>query len=109
MKVNILGTKYTITVKSKNEDKFLEQCDGYCDKTTKQIVISAPTPDCTLGNWEEYSNKIKRHEIIHAYLFESGLHENFQHDEWGHDETFIDWFACQFSKILKTYMEVGCL
>lgn len=109
MVVNILGTEYTITECSREEDELLNEMDGYCDKTTKQIVVSKPTPDCNLGDWKEYSNKIKRHEIIHAYLFESGLHENFKHDEWGHDETFIDWIACQFPKILNTYKEVGCL
>ena len=40
MDVNILGTVYTIVDKSFDEDKILINCDGYCDKTSKQIVIS---------------------------------------------------------------------
>lgn len=110
MKVNILGTEYTIEELTKEEDASLNDCDGYCDKTTKRIVITKKTLDSNLGNWEVYRKKIMRHEIIHAFLFESGLHENFEHaNHWGHDETMIDWVACQFPKIEKAFKEVGCL
>lgn len=109
MKVSILGTEYTIKECSRAEDKYLEECDGYCDKTTKQIGIVTKTEDSNLGDWEVYRKKVLRHEIIHAYLFESGLHENFEHNQWGHDETFIDWFAAQYPKMLETFKEVGCL
>jgi len=110
MKVNILGTEYTIEERTVEEDAFLNDCDGYCDKTTKQIVISKPTPNSNLGDFEWYRKKLMRHEIIHAFLFESGLHENFEHaKQFGHDETMIDWVAIQFSKIQKAYEEVGCL
>lgn len=40
MKVNILGVPYTIQYKSSAEDKFLRECDGYCDKSTHKIVIN---------------------------------------------------------------------
>lgn len=110
MTVNILGTEYTITETTKEADNALAECDGYCDKTSKKIVITTKTPDSNLDNWEVYRKKILRHEIIHAFLFESGLHENFEHaNRWGHDETMIDWVACQFPKMLKTFEEVGCL
>ena len=41
MKVNVLGTDYTI-IKRKYEDdkKFKEMsCDGYCDSAVKEVVI----------------------------------------------------------------------
>lgn len=51
-----------------------------------------------------------RHEIIHAFLYESGLAENFEHaNEFGQDETMVDWIAMQFPKILEVYKEAGCL
>lgn len=50
-----------------------------------------------------------RHEIIHAFLFESGLSENFTHPEYGHDETYVDWIASQFPKMCEVFKEVGCL
>ncbi|EKC80170.1 hypothetical protein LEA_01668, partial [human gut metagenome] len=30
-------------------------------------------------------------------------------NQWGHEETMIDWIAIQFPKILKTFEEIGCL
>ena len=108
-KVNVLGTEYTICTATKNEYPLLEKCDGYCDKTSKKIVILAEPDDNELENYEVYQKKVLRHEIIHAFLSESGLHENFKHEEWGHDETTIDWFAVQFPKILKAFKEADAL
>lgn len=109
MKIDVLGTEYAIMVATKAEDRFLEKCDGYCDKTSKKIVVTAKESDNELDCFETYQKKCMRHEIIHAFLFESGLHENFKHGEWGHDETMIDWIAIQFPKLLKAFEEAGCL
>lgn len=110
MEVNILGEEYTIIECTKEEDSFLDKCDGYCDKTTRKIVIVKEKPDSELGDWEVYRKKVLRHEIVHAFLFESGLHENFEHArEWGHEETMVDWIAAQFPKMLKTFKEAGCI
>lgn len=108
-KINILGTEYTISECSEDEDENLKEANGYCDKTTKQIVITTKTPDSNLGDWQVYRKKILRHEIIHAFLFESGLHENFEHKSWGHEETMIDWIAVQFPKIQKAFEEIGAI
>ncbi len=43
--------------------------------------------------------RIIRHEIIHAFMFESGLGFNFEHKPFGQDETMIDWFAIQYPKM----------
>lgn len=107
MKVSILGTEYTIQKLSRNEDSYLKNYDGYCDKTSKRIVVNTDNND--LDNVEVYIKKVLRHEIIHAFLYESGLQENFKHDTWGHDETMIDWIAVQFPKILNVFTEVDCL
>lgn len=108
-KINVLGTEYTVEIKSKKEDAFLQNCDGYCDKTSKKIVVSSADADNELDNFDTYQKKNIRHEIIHAFLFESGLHENFKHEQWGHDETTVDWFAIQFPKILKAFEEADAL
>ena len=107
MKVSILGTEYTIQKHSKKDDKYLETCDGYCDKTSKRIVVNIDNGD--LDDFDVYIKKVLRHEIIHAFLYESGLWENFKHDTWGHDETMVDWVAVQFPKILNVFAEVDCL
>lgn len=109
MKVDILGTEYTIQELTTAEDAYLNDCDGYCDKTSKRIVLKKEDETNQLDNFKVYQNKCLRHEIIHAFLFESGLHENFKHDEWGHDETMIDWVAAQFPKILIAFKECDCL
>ena len=110
MKINVLGTEYTIKVLSVAEDSFLEKADGYCDKTTKEIVVKAEDKENELGNYAEYMKKVKRHEIVHAFLFESGLQENFKHaDEWGHEETMVDWIAVQFPKMLVAFKEADAL
>ena len=109
MTVNILGTEYEIIEATAAEDAMLEKCEGYCDKTVKTIVISKKAKDCDLKDFSVYQKKVMRHEIIHAFLFESGLSENFTHPEYGHDETYVDWIASQFPKMCEVFKEVGCL
>jgi hypothetical protein len=46
-----------------------------------------------------------RHELVHAFLFESGLHN----DSWAANEAAVDWIANQFPKILKAFQEAGCI
>lgn len=47
---------------------------GYADWTTREIVIEREIIG-TLEDMECYIRKVKRHEIVHAFLFECGLHE----------------------------------
>ena len=100
--INILGSEYNIFIKSLSEDPLLNDCDGYTDKTTRKIVISARPEECQLEDFKSYQRKVMRHEIIHAFLFESGLHECWDHND-GHDETFVDWIAVQFPKLLTAF------
>lgn len=109
MKVNILGAEYTILEQSDSENSKLIDCDGYCDKTSKTIVVSTKSANCDLEDYAVYQKKVKRHEIIHAFLFESGLHENWKHDTWGHDETYVDWIAVQFPKLLEVFKAADAL
>ena len=108
MKINVLGTQYTIQTKPRAEDPCLNDCDGYCDKTSHQIVVVTRDDGCNLDDFEAYQKKVLRHEIIHAFLFESGLHENWSHVQ-GHDETYVDWIAAQFPKLMVAFMAAGCI
>lgn len=107
--INVLGTKYTVAEIDANNDERMCGCDGFCDKTTKEIAIIKKPKDTNLGCWEWYRKKILRHEIIHAFFFESGLHENFENDQFGVSETIVDWVAVQFPKMLEAFKEVGCI
>ena len=106
--VNVLGTEYSIHIRSAAEDPFLNNCDGYTDKTVRKIVIAAKDVDNELEDFRSYQQKVLRHEIVHAFLFESGLHECWSHDG-GHDETFVDWIAVQFPKLLTAFKTVDAI
>lgn len=109
-KINVLGTEYTITYANETEDELLETCDGYCDMTVKRIVIAAKREDCELVNYEWLRRKVLRHEIIHAFLIESGVHVCYEpHEDHGHDEFIVDWIAIQFPKLLAAFKEAEAL
>ena len=108
MKVNVLGTLYTIKEKKREKDAMLVGCNGYCDPTTHEIVVVTEDGLTDAGDFSVYRRKIMRHEIIHAFLFESGLQENFTHPDYGHEETIVDWIAAQYPKIKKAFASVGC-
>lgn len=107
-KINILGTEYKISEKNRIDDEILNDADGYCDKTTKEIIV-CKNMDGGLKDMDWYKKKVLRHEIIHAFLYESGLQENFMHPNYGHDETYLDWFATQSPKIFKVYKDLNIL
>lgn len=109
--VNVLGTKYTIVEKKIEEDDNLKTADGYIDKTTKEIILLELTKDnCEIKNIDWYKKKVLRHEIIHAFFYESGLAESSNSvDSWATNEEMVDFFAYQFPKILKAFKEVDCL
>lgn len=103
MIIDVLGTKYTVSY------KHLTDLDGYCDKTTKEIVIVEKDDSYNLGNFERYQKKVLRHEIVHAFMFESGLAENWEHNRYGQEETVVDWFAIQGLKIYKAWKQANCI
>lgn len=107
MKVSILGTDYQISQKSALTDVLLETRAGYCDNTTKEIVVGKLEPERGSNvNVVPVQKRLLRHEIIHAFLFESGLDEN---SDWGTDETLIDWIALQFPKLERAFKDAGCI
>lgn len=112
MKVNILGTEYTIEEKTEQQDVLLKDSDAYCDRTTKEIVVlKVDGENCTIHDPEWYRKKLMRHEIIHAFLYESGLGEctEWKEHNSAHNEQIVDWIAIQFPKMQKAFEEVGCL
>lgn len=110
-KINVLGTEYTIEYLKKEEDQYLKKgtVDGYCDQSSKRIVLRAKDETDELDDYSVYLKKNTRHEIVHAFLFESGFGSNFQHTAWGHEETMVDWIAYQFPKMLQVFKDAECL
>lgn len=95
--INILGAEYTLEYKKREYDIKLNDSDGYCDHTTKEIVVvdlvNEPQDPQTVGNIQAYQDKVFRHELVHAFFFESGLHD------YAINETLVDWVAVQLPKI----------
>ena len=111
-KVNVLGTEYTIEFRDYESDELMKEkeIDGYCDKSTHLIVISNKAPDCEVGNWGEVQKAVIRHEVIHAFLYESGLAASWEHTQrYGHDETVVDWIAQQFPKLLQAFQQAEAI
>lgn len=109
--INILGTEYRIEYHDKEKDPLLEKCFGYMDETDGLIVVSNKPDDCEILNVENMQKKILRHEIIHCFLFESGLGRNTYalDGAWAENEEMVDWIAIQFPKILKVYEQLEIL
>ncbi len=118
MKINVLGTEYTVMCKKYDEDELFERrhIDGYHDGLTKQIVYCDMS---TYKSWEHEpletieaaQKETLRHEIIHAFFHESGLADSSLNLDgaWTKNEEMVDWFALQDPKIYKAWQEAGAV
>ena len=116
--VVILGTPYKVKKKRYEEEPYFKKnsCDGYCDSIEKEIMYCNMS---TYPGWEEESEEkcrivemhTLRHELIHAFLNESGLQENSAvlGFGWASNEEMVDWIAIQFLKILEACRQVGAV
>ena len=91
--IDILGKEWTVKLLTEEEDERLKECMGFTDWTCRDIVIGRPPKETTVGDTDTMLRKVLRHEIIHAFLFECGLGDDWTHPEMGHDETMVDWLA----------------
>ena len=116
MKVNILGTIYSIIFDDYEDPELKEKNRmGYCFYDAQEIHVENLD---TNNEWKNEKDEVKekrkniilRHEIIHAFINESGLSANSADtDAWATNEEMVDWIAIQFPKIQKAFEEVGCL
>lgn len=110
--VDILGSEWTIQFR--DEDPAFEKAQGYAEPNEKIIIIEnvKPTNPNEPLELTEYAQSIDqkrvlRHEILHAFLMESGLDANANSVEnWATNEEMVDWFAIQSPKIFKVYKEL---
>lgn len=110
MKINILGSEWDVEYRNADIDPILQdENGGYTDPSINLIVISNKGKDDNVVDFGKIQKRYLRHEIIHAFLFESGLGFNLEHCKFGHEETMIDWIAIQFPKILKAFKDADCL
>lgn len=117
--VDILGTKYTIEMKGRDEDDGFKErhahAYGYMDSINKRIVIKDETKR---KDWEEkdtetfvkWAKKTLRHEIVHAFLCESGLMHNTKYSgNWSDNEEMVDWIAIQGEKLALAWAQAGAM
>lgn len=114
--VNILGVKYRVKLDGDPEkDKSLVNLYGYCSATDREIVVVDMNK---LTGWDDNSDDAKlrqhnetlRHEIIHAFLNESGLRGSAlpSGGSWALNEEMVDWIAIQWPKIKRVFVELHC-
>ena len=77
----ILGIDWKVKVLDDKEDNRLKDCMGFTDWSRREVVISRPP------------------ENTHAFMFESGLGDDWKHDEYGHEETVVDWIAWHMHRL----------
>lgn len=107
--INILGTVYDILCFDLSDDPRMKDCSGLCDGTVHEICVdnfASEKSGLAVKDLPALSRKVMRHEILHAFLFESGLAEN---SDWAQNEEIVDWFAIQGPKIIQAWKEAGAL
>lgn len=107
---SILGTEYKILELSEDEDDALKEreLDGYFDGTTKRIVLRTnyDVSPGAVGDIIGLKRKVLRHELIHAYLYESGLSYQCY---WAENEEMVDWFAIQIPKLVNLFEKLNIM
>lgn len=108
MKVKILGTEYEVIKDAEEKDyPQLKKSDGFTDFSIKRIVVANFDKDeSSVDDIDWYKKKVLRHELVHAFIHESGLAENC---DWARNEELTDWIAIQFEKILGVFIELQCI
>ena len=106
--VDVLGTRYNIISADRNtNDRRLEGANAYCDYYAKEIVaIKYEETEESFKDIHAFNRKTLRHEIVHAFLAESGLRRSCS---WAENEEVVDWIAIQFPKMFKAFKEAGAL
>ena len=107
IKVKILGSEWSIKFGTSKTFEQLKNSDGYTDPSERIIIVDSmdeKKESDSVQNMSEYKKMILRHEILHAFLFESGLmHNSASTSSWATNEEMVDWFAIQSPKIFDLY------
>ena len=110
-KVNILGSEWNVKFGNEKEYPNLTNVDGYTDLSIREIVVDdMEVSQGQIGaktDLKSYQKQVVRHEIIHAFLLESGLDSNSNSaDSWAVNEEMVDLFAIQLPNIFKVFNEL---
>lgn len=108
--VHILGTGYKILIIEEGDYRYSNEADGWCDPQGKEILLYNYKQGAeSVKDLVAYQNKVLRHEIIHAFLYESGLWQSsYGSNCWAKNEEMVDWIAIQEPKLNRAFKEAGC-
>ncbi len=107
MKVNVLGTEYEIIKADEKSHPLFEQVNGWCDTSVKKIYIATKEhEEGDKENLQEVISKTTRHELIHAFIYESGIDVEV---DWASNEPLIDFFAIQIPKMVKAFNKANAI
>lgn len=118
IKIDILGTEYRIEIHKVSEDSYMKEkgLAGYCEEENKLIVVADMSEEKYFAGMDEkaqeiYLKKTLRHEIMHAFLNESGLSDSSNRFDgaWAKNEEMVDWLAIQAPKIFSTFKKMNIL
>lgn len=112
--ISILGETWEVVEGTEAEFPGLIGCDDYTDSSVRRIVIDNLTDsECdanSKADLQAYKMSVLRHEVIHAFLEESGLSANTASVEhWAENEEMVDWIAIQAPKIYKAFEQLGAV
>ncbi len=112
--VSIMGVCYEIKIVDEFPEHLKEigeYADGLCNRHERTIYVKRKNDvDLTEKGRRRSQKCTLRHEIIHAYLEESGLSANSNTvTTWAQNEEMVEWMSIQMPKIYRTFSEVGCL
>ena len=95
--VSVLGEEYTIHLLNPEDD-------------THEIVVQRdlrdPNDPVNVSDWGAIRKQTIRHEIVHAFFFESGLGGE---SDYAQNEELVDWIARQGPKLYRAWAEAGAL
>lgn len=109
-KISVLGEEYKILFKRSEDDEKLNGADGYCEFLSKEIIIDksiftgGDESPLVLKKMDLLGLKVIRHELIHAFIYESGLSSE---NKLAENEELVDWIAIQFPKLKKCFEKIG--
>lgn len=112
--VNILGTEYLIRFENAETIPALNDLCGYCSYNSHEVVINQEVSYFKDKSDDWIINELKctlRHELIHAFFFESGLGQvsAVYNGAWAQNEEMVDWLALQSPKIFKVFTELDLI
>lgn len=108
--VHILGTAYKILIIEEGDYRYNLDGDGWCDTQAKEILLyNFKQSVNSVKDLVAYQKQVLRHEIVHAFLYESGLWNcSMGSNSWAKNEEMVDWIAIQEPKLNKAFKEAGC-